>query len=250
MIVSPEETESLIPLVREANESRMHLLAYAAPVTRRMLHFNDLSYYAMPVLPTGWQAPTWLKIELGIFAGRLYFEYNEYSDLREYLGFEEGSAKLAETVDDTMTSAEFYGTDEAVDDAAGAGIDTKAQQKPSFTKRPLTFLQEWLAVRRKGQDFTHTPMGHVCQGKPLTASHPFFTRRENNGTLKPDGAAKKVDLGKDVNRDASSIDKISAFGEEDYDDDEDYYDGEDGNSTFEEEENVLDDGEMFPNEIE
>lgn len=238
MIVSPEETESLIPLVREAKGSLTHLLAYAAPVTRRMLHFNDLGYYAMPDLPTVWQAPTWLKIELGIFAGRLYFEYNEYSDLREYLGFEEGSAKLAETVDDTVTSADLYGTDEAVDDAAEAGIDTRAQRKQSFTKRPLTFLQEWLAVRRKGQDFTHTPMGHVCQGKPLTASHPFFTRRENDGALIPDGAAKKTDLGKDVSGDASSIDKVSAFSEEEYDDDEDYYDGEDGNRTFEEGENV------------
>jgi len=47
----------------------------------------------------------------------------------------------------------------------------------SFTAKPLTFLQEWLAVRRKGQDFVNTPMGYVCQGRALKASHPFFAAR-------------------------------------------------------------------------
>ena len=53
-----------------------------------------------------------------------------------------------------------------------------------FAKRPLMFLQEWLALRRKGQDFSHTPMGHLCQGKPLLESHPFFTKPENDVTNK------------------------------------------------------------------
>lgn len=216
-----------------------------------MLHFNSLVYYAMPDLPAVWQAPTWLKIELGIFAGRLYFEYNEYGDLREYLGFGEGLAKLAETIADTVKSAELYGTEEAVDDAAvDAEIDTRAQQAQCFTKRPLTFLQEWLAVRRKGQDFTHTPMGHVCQGKPLTASHPFFTRHENDDALKPDGTATKMDLGKGLSEDASGVDEASASGDEGYEDEDDFYDGEDDNRAFEEGENGLKDGESFSNEIE
>ena len=41
-------------------------------------------------------------------------------------------------------------------------------------KNPLAFLHDWLAIRRKGQEFLHTPMGFVCQDKPLTANHPFF----------------------------------------------------------------------------
>lgn len=250
LIVTPEEAECLIPLVRDARASSTHVVTYAAPVTRKMLHFNDLDYYAMPDLPTGWQAPTWLRIELGIFAGRLYFEYSEYNDLRQYLGFAEGSAKLAETIDDTMTLVELYETEDAVDNAAAEGeVDARTPQAPSFTARPLSFLQEWLAVRRKGQDFSHTPMGHVCQGKPLTTSHPFFTRREN-GVLKPDGAATKIDEGKDVNGGLSSIDEVSAFDEEGYDDDDDFYDGEDDNGTFEEGENGLEDGTAFYDEIE
>ncbi|MCJ1463509.1 hypothetical protein MMC07_002117 [Pseudocyphellaria aurata] len=244
LIVTPEESECLIPLVRKVREAFTYLLTYAAPVTRKMLHFNDLRYYAIPNLPAGWQTPTWLKIELGIFAGRLYFEYNEYRELCEYLGFGRGTAKLAETIDDTAASAEPYETEEAVDNAAAeANTETGSQQARCFTKRPLSFLQEWLAVRRKGQDFTHTPMGHVCQGKPLTASHPFFTTRGNDGALNPDGAASRRDLGQGIRGDRlSSLDEGSTFGDEDSDDDDEYDDGEDHTGAFENGKSVLDDG--------
>jgi len=29
------------------------------------------------------------------------------------------------------------------------------------------FMQEWLAVCRKGQDVSHTPMGYLCRGRKL-----------------------------------------------------------------------------------
>ena len=35
-------------------------------------------------------------------------------------------------------------------------------------------MHEWIALRRKGQDFEHTPMGFVTTGKSLTENHPFF----------------------------------------------------------------------------
>jgi hypothetical protein len=37
-------------------------------------------------------------------------------------------------------------------------------------------VHEWLALRRKGQDFEHTPMGFITTGKPLTENHPFFRK--------------------------------------------------------------------------
>jgi hypothetical protein len=37
-------------------------------------------------------------------------------------------------------------------------------------------VHEWLSLRRKGQDFEHTPMGFVTTGKPLTENHPFFRK--------------------------------------------------------------------------
>jgi hypothetical protein len=189
LVVIPEEAELLYPLIRDAKDPFTHLLTYAAPVTRKMLHFNNLGYYAVPTMPTGWKAPTWLTIELGIFAGRLYFEFEEYGDLCKYLGLDEDDAKLPETSNDAVPSTELHRTDGAADDAAnGAEKDKSVPQAPSFTANPLAFLQEWLAIKRKGQDFAHTPMGYLCHGKLLTASHPFFTRFQNDGAPKSNTA--------------------------------------------------------------
>ena len=116
LIINPEEAELIIRFLFGSKMPPTYLLTYAAPVTRNMLHFNALHYYAIPELPRGWRAPSWLMIELGIFAGRLYFEYEEYGDLHTFLGLHEVITNLTETTDDT---AELDGTEGLViDDAA------------------------------------------------------------------------------------------------------------------------------------
>lgn len=60
-----------------------------------MLHFNKLDYFAVPNLPPEWEAPTGLTVELGFFAGRLYFEYKEYGNISQYLGSQEVSRNRA-----------------------------------------------------------------------------------------------------------------------------------------------------------
>ncbi|KAL2353074.1 hypothetical protein BJ546DRAFT_147139 [Cryomyces antarcticus] len=121
LIITPEEAEHFMPLIRDAKVPPTHLLAYADPVTRKMLHFNSLTYYAMPTLQTGWKPPTRLTIELGIFAGRLYFDFDEYSDLCKYLGFE----KVPETSDNAVPSFELQETNETTHGAANeAEMDT------------------------------------------------------------------------------------------------------------------------------
>jgi hypothetical protein len=190
LIINPEEAELCIPLLRNGKEPVTHLLAYAAPVTRKMLHFNNLTYYAIPALPIGWRPPIWLTTELGIFAGRLYFDFDEYSDLRKYLGFRETGVKTLDTTEDAMSRTELHGQDrEAGEIPDEQDTNTGALQVQSFTAKPLTFLQEWLAIRRKGQNFTHTPMGYVCHGKPLTENHPFFTTPEKNTAPRTNNAA-------------------------------------------------------------
>ncbi|KAI9765237.1 MAG: hypothetical protein M1840_007729 [Geoglossum simile] len=221
LIVIPEEAEELMPLLYETETPVTHLLTYATPVTRKMLHFNDLKYYSIPSLPTGWQAPTWLTIELGIFAGRLYFEFKEYNDLREYLGFREFTTGAPATTENALALTEHNSTGEAAENVIEETETDTNRQTQSFTKKPLTFLQEWLAVRRKGQDFVHTPMGYVCHGKPLAASHPFFSRLENYGSISARGTTKtrSGDLASD---------------EEDCDDDGFYFDAEDGDGVYDE----------------
>ena len=86
LLVSHEEADELIPILRNAQYGHTHLIVYSAPVTRRTLHFNSIEFYAIPSLPENFQAPIWLKIELGIFAGKLYFDWDEYNGLLGYLG--------------------------------------------------------------------------------------------------------------------------------------------------------------------
>jgi len=93
LLVSPEEANELIPIMREQGSieaaGSVHLIIYAAPVTRRMLQFNQLSYHATPALPADFQAPVWLRVELGLFSGRLYMEWDEYYELLAYLGLDQ-----------------------------------------------------------------------------------------------------------------------------------------------------------------
>ncbi|KAI9701732.1 MAG: hypothetical protein M1820_006360 [Bogoriella megaspora] len=181
LVVNPEEAEILIPILREQKNPSTHLLVYAAPVTRTMLHFNRLRFLSIPDLPTDWMAPSWFLIELGIFAGRLYFEPNEYEELTQYLGL--GSTMTEKqangsAVDLSNEDQDVDGDVDGSENGANAQEDTEKSKMPaqvtSFTKKPLNFLQKWLAIRRKGQEFSQTPMGYICQGKQLLADHPFF----------------------------------------------------------------------------
>lgn len=130
-----------------------------------MLHFGDLNYYSVPSLPHDWEAPMWLKLELGIYAGRLYFELGEYHELLNFLAIRHTEGRIEISED----------TEEDLDDIV---VVTTTELCKTFTRRPLTFLQEWLAIRRNGQNFDQTPMGFVCQGKMIPESHHFFAKME------------------------------------------------------------------------
>ncbi|KAF1936190.1 hypothetical protein EJ02DRAFT_481790 [Clathrospora elynae] len=156
IVVSPEEADLLIPILRGANIEApiCHLIVYAAPITLHMLQFNTLDYYAIPPLSSKFKSPTWLKVELGIFAGRLYFEWDEYETIMWYLGMRQSQNDDGEYVPSNRNTA--------------------------FSTKPLAFLHDWLALRRKRLDFEHTPMGFIITGKPLSADHPFFSAPKND----------------------------------------------------------------------
>jgi len=156
LIVISEEVELLIPIIRAAKKPKVHLITYAAPVTKNMQHFNGLSYYVLPPLPVGYTIPDWLSIELGIFAGRLYFNFPECASLMKYLELENGT--------DTET------------------LESDGEHANTFTTNPINFLLDWLTLCRKGQDIMRTPMGYICQGRPLHENHPFFVVRSADAT--------------------------------------------------------------------
>lgn len=167
-----------------------------------MLQFNSLRYFSVPPLPDAWKAPTWLTIELGILAGRLYFNFEEYEDLCSFLGVRNRKT--------------------------GCGT---ADSDQTFTAKPLSFLQQWLSVRRRGQDFTHTPVGYICQGKTLSAEHPFF-RSDAAGTLKDKvdneiSVTTRAMVEELLEASASSDTDTDGFERSRGDDDDDDYDDDD-----------------------
>ncbi|RYP10373.1 hypothetical protein DL764_000707 [Monosporascus ibericus] len=197
VIITPEEAEIILPMVHKPN-SATFLLTYAAPVTRRMLHFNDLKYYSVPLLPSSWSAPQWLTTELGFFAGRLYFEWSEYGSICRMLGIDESAPMLNEsdtTEGDTSDELTDFATETSAEATTipmtyGQGDNKDAKhsryksQHTGLTPKPFTFTQEYLAVRRRGQEISHTPMGFLCMGKPLHENHAFFRRAETPKTKK------------------------------------------------------------------
>ncbi|KAF3221100.1 hypothetical protein TWF106_006425 [Orbilia oligospora] len=181
IIVTPEEAENLIPhLNTKSRRSPVHLITYAAPTTRKMIKFDTLRFLSIPPLPEEWKPPSKLSVELGIVAGRLYFPFEHFSDLKDYFGL------TYEDAGENMTA-----------DASGVS------GSPIFAEKPLSFLQEWLTLKRKGQDFLHTPIGYICQGKNLLGSHPFFTDRSSDGVAVIERKLKDLDL------DTRDVDKMS-----------------------------------------
>ncbi|KAK6519193.1 hypothetical protein TWF281_003882 [Arthrobotrys megalospora] len=174
IIVTPEEAEYLIPHVNNrSRESPVHLVTYAAPITRKMAQFDTLRFLSIPPLPEGWTPPPKLSVELGIIAGRLYFSFEHAADLKDYLDLTNG------------------GLEESI--MAEAAV---------FTGKPLSFLQEWLTLKRKGQDFLHTPMGYLCQSKALVPSHPFF----KDGSREVAVVQKRIE---DLDLEDDDIDEVS-----------------------------------------
>jgi hypothetical protein len=130
----------VIPQIRtQALPPKVYLLTYSAPATKKMLQFSSLRYYSVPALGSGHIIPQSLTIELGIFAGRLYMGYSECISLVKH-----------------------------IDNASMNG------RSDATTTETISFILEWISLRRRGQDITHIPLGYVCQGRPLGIEHAFF----------------------------------------------------------------------------
>ncbi|KPM43238.1 hypothetical protein AK830_g3340 [Neonectria ditissima] len=158
LVVIPEEAELLIPMLFGLSNTQVWLLSYAAPVTKAMQLFNTFNFFTVPSQKKRLSFPQWLSVEVGIFAGRLYFDYAEYKPLLAWLGVQEDSSD---------TSSALISSRQSLTIVPEARCGQTIQQ-------PLKFLLEWLTFRRETQDITHTPMGYVCQRRILRPDHSFF----------------------------------------------------------------------------
>ncbi|KAL6903326.1 hypothetical protein GGI43DRAFT_433343 [Trichoderma evansii] len=132
LIIISEELESIMPMLRDQKKPRVWLLCYAAPVTRSMQNFNSLVYYTIPSWTNGRLFPEFLTIEIGIVAGRLYFDYSEYKYLLSWLGI------ISNEGGDGMSNGTAF---------MSCGFPVK---------NSLNFLQEWLTYRRQTLDIVET----------------------------------------------------------------------------------------------
>ncbi|PQE15352.1 p-loop containing nucleoside triphosphate hydrolase protein [Rutstroemia sp. NJR-2017a WRK4] len=147
---------------------RAHPITYTAPVTKNILHFDRLLYYALPSLSVGYTVPDWLSIELGISSGRLYFNFAEFVPLMKYLHF---------------TNKTDAGSPQG--NSIYIGI---------LTKNPINFLLDWLSLRCKGQSIIHTPIGYIYQEQPLYKDHLFFiTRGEDAEKTVSSSMGRRID---------------------------------------------------------
>lgn len=83
-----------------------------------------------------------------------HFGYEDYDALCTYFGLHDIADAPKPSTSGAAVPANLSGTERPVHDAVG-GLETSpgAGQELSFTPKPLSFLQEWLNARRKGQDY-------------------------------------------------------------------------------------------------
>ena len=161
LIISDWEADAVLPLIRHRRPPSTNLITYAAPVTRAMLAFDTLKLYTIPSLPASWRAPTWLVRDLGIFAGRLYFDFDKQSyAVYQTLGLPPPASTI-ENMSVELTEMDLWHELPFDDDP-----QPKAEEGP-FSKNPLLFMQEWLAIRRRGQDFSQSMVGELIRGRRL-----------------------------------------------------------------------------------
>ncbi|KAK8031634.1 hypothetical protein PG990_001368 [Apiospora arundinis] len=156
----------------------VYLATYATPVTKAMDSLGRMTFYTIPSLPTGYAYPRWLSLEVGIFAGRLYLDFESWTMIAKQV--QDGSIK----------------------------DDGKHEPEQLVTRDPRGFLLDWLTFRRRGQDILHNPMGYLCQGRQLTKDHAFFVEAVAEPTpldksVDSEASASGTDDGKDMDYSSS-----------------------------------------------
>ena len=159
VILSPYETQKLLPSVRQYKHVILHVYSPRLSVSVRTL--EDLSFCAVPAVPESWSAPAIVK-QLNLFAGQLYIRtYEEYESLCGFLGL------CSQPPDDHM-------------EVACDGFITPPNRSRSgvimaptcpFMISPVAFLRTFMALRRKGQSFTASHFGRILNGELISREH-------------------------------------------------------------------------------
>lgn len=159
VVLSPFEVNELLPVIRRSRCVRLHV--YAPRVTSTTKPFDDLQFHYFPrTLALGGpftQVDHTLTTQLNIFAGQLYLtDYAAYRALCLFLGLHlPGETDGLPYQSDGFISQRDRSRDGRVD-------------LSPFTRSPVPFLKDLVALRRKGNTYTSTHVGKLLHGHSLT----------------------------------------------------------------------------------
>ena len=165
VVISPFEANELIAEVQSSKFVGLHV--YAPKVSNAMKTFEDLSFLSIP--KACWQrVPRPLIPQLNMFAGQLYFQnYDAYRDFCHLLGLYTDSSTAATTaIPITASSGDVrINSDGFVVPSSREALGMVGMSP--FSRSPVPFLREIVALRRKGLDYELSHVGKMLHGRLL-----------------------------------------------------------------------------------
>jgi hypothetical protein len=157
VLVSPYEADQLISQLEKQSVVRLHV--YSPKVTKTMVSFETLRFHTIPASLDESPLPETSLYGLGLFAGSLYIrDFPAYQRLCNLLGIATSIIDDPEHINVTV--------DRFVPRAGrlrlGWSVDCP------FEKCPIPFFRALTALRMKGQEFVHSPIGGLFSGRILT----------------------------------------------------------------------------------
>ncbi|QRV92775.1 kinase-like protein [Ceratobasidium sp. AG-Ba] len=165
LALSPYEADQLLPDIRKSAYVRLHV--FAPRVVQSMLSFSDLQFYSPASNSSLKLSPPdlLLQLQLGLFAGQLYFEdYISYRALSGFLGIFIGNDHTRESEDIQVQSDGFV----SKADRQKPSVHVRDYLECEFTNSPIGALKDLIGHRRKGMEYLRTHIGQMLHARQLT----------------------------------------------------------------------------------
>ena len=159
IIVSPYETQELLPSIRRNRHVAMHV--YSPRLSGSMRTLEQLSFCSIPAVPQWGLSPHLIR-QLNLFAGQLYLQdFKEYKSFCGFLGL----------CSHPPGSHIKVACDGFISPASRAKLNCPVTQACRFTNSPVAFVKMIITFRRKGQTFASSHLGRILNGELIAREH-------------------------------------------------------------------------------
>jgi len=154
-LISPYEANSYKRSIQASQYVNMY--AYAPRTTKTMASFDRFDVYRVPSSGTKIAPSKDCMTSLRLFAGQLYYNsFDEYQRFCALLGIWDGERVLKD-------ESREVASDGFVSPACRAANGWQA----AFDSSPVQIVKEFISMRRKGIEWSHTHVGRVLNGSIL-----------------------------------------------------------------------------------